>query len=569
MNSIRKKMLLTQFFTHIMGILIIVVLGIIFTPGGFEKSFMLSWIISHSGINYIRFMIPITLTGLAICFSMSIRHEDTSALRSTSFFYVIRGTLVFLLVLVLVYVLFVLVLWPRAYRQRALAESRSEFINSRIARGIAYLDQEEYLLANEEAESVLRLLPLHPEGVELYREIQNLMPETPVPSEIEAPPPTLPLGLEYSDISTRAELYFGIKDYLSAVFYARLALGPREERDDPVARRILTESLRIIASLDLSESEESERELFYLKRSGAEAYNRGELIDAYYIFKEVQEISSLDLDAITYLEDIQPKIQNISFFSDEIDAANPGEMRRNIFIRIPALSEREGGDPSPTQRFLAAEQMMRNSAGVYFIDLEYLEIAPTGITHVRAPRAKLSGTYLIMRVIDREQRGEIHRPEYLQGSGESNILAIPVTGDELWVMTPASAHFDDISTAQLFSLSQLYTLFGRNPAFPQAEILYRILLPLSLMTSSLFVIALSWRNRSRYIKGPPGYTLIFFPLIPLFVFGLFEFYIVICRNILTSVLLLTNFTVALITLLGLQALFFIIILFVLAGQKNE
>ena len=563
-------MLLSQFLIHLIAMLVIVILSIVFVPRGFERSFMLPWVASHSVINYLRFFIPITLTAFVSCFSMSVRYDDLSALKSSSLFTVIRGTLVFLLILVLIYILLVLLLWPWVYQQRFLAESRSEFINSSIEQSVEYLNQQEYSLANEEIERVLSLVPLHEEGIALYREIQTLMPETPVPPRVEEPPPTLPLGLEYNEISALAEQYFNEQNYFSAVFYARLALGPREERDEPAARRILTESLRIIDRLNLSDSEQSERELFYLKRSGSQAYNSGEYINAYYIFKEIQSLNPLDADAETYLADIEPRMEEVSFFIDEIDEANSGEIRKNIFIRIPFLSEREEPETSSNQRFLAAGQMMQGRTGLYFTDLEYMELSPTGfiIRHIAIPYAKLSGTYLIIQVIDRERQGDIFQPNYIRGVKDSSILEISTTENELWAMNPASTHYSDSNIAQLFSLSDLYPLFGRNPIFPQVEILYRLLLPFCLITGSLFVITLAWRNRNRYINGPPGYIRIFFPLIPAFVFGIFELYITVCRNMLTSVLLLSNFTIALVVLAVSQTLLFMIFLFALAGQNT-
>lgn len=571
MNAITKKMLISQFIVHILAFLIILVIGILSTPGYFEQSYVLERATAFSFINYIRFFIPITLTGFAICFSASIRHSDTASLKSTSFFGVIRGALAFLLFLTLIYILFIFLLWPWSYRKRADVEFRSEFVNSRIEQGIEYLNLEEYSLAERTIESVLALIPLQSEAVEIYKEIQALRPETPVVPQPEEVAPVLPLGLEYNEISARAEQYFNEEDYFSALFYARLALGPGETRSDPQSRRILTESLKIIDRLDLSEAEQDEQELFYLKRSGAQAYNSGEYINAYYIFKEIQSFKPLDADAETYLTDIQPRIADISFFIDEIDVANSGEIRRNVFTRLPGSREEETGEPGEQkQHFLAAEQMMRSNTGLYFINLEYLEIDLNGrITlHIRIPRAKMSGTYLITRVIDRERPGEIYQPQYLQGEGREDLLAISATDDELWLLNPASVHFNDVNIIQLVSLSRLYPQFGRSPTFPQVEILYRILLPLSLIVCSLFIISLSWRQRSRYLAGPPGYTLIFFPLVIFFLFIFFELYILFCRNILTAILLLGNFGVSLTVLIGLQVLLFIGILLRSAGKKS-
>ena len=573
MTVINRKMLSSQLLSHIIALLVIVVWTILFIPRNIDGSFTATWIVTQSIIMYLRFLIPIVVTGFTICFSVLVRHKGAITLQKVSFLNIIKGTLIFLFVIVLIYILLIFFLWPWAYHQRAELEDRSEFIDNRIEQGIKYLEQQEYLLASREIEQVLNIVPLHREGVRLFQEIQALTPETPVLLEPEEVPPVLPLGLEYSEISALAEQYFNEGDFFSALFYARRALGSSEEQDNPAVRRILTASLKEISGLNLSEHDQNERELFYLKRSAAQAYNSGEYLNAYYIFKDIQSRYPLDSDAQTYLADIQPRIQNISFFVDEIEEFNRGEVRRNIFLRMPVVSETVGSTPTLEQHFLAAEQMIRGKIGLYFINLEYLTVNQTGrvIFHVKIPRAKLSGTYLITRAIDREKEGVIFSPEYFQGRNDqiAEILEIASPEDELWAMNSVSAHPDDINIAQLFSLVKLYPTYGRNPAFPQAEILYRFLFPFSLIIGSLFAIAFAWRGRSRYINGPPWYTLIFFPLIPLFLFSLFELYLYTFRVLFTSILLLTNFTVTLVIFVGVQALLLTIGLFVLAGQDSD
>ncbi|MGI9256599.1 MAG: hypothetical protein ACR2PY_06660, partial [Salinispira sp.] len=251
-----------------------------------------------------------------------------------------------------------------------------------------------------------------------------------------------------------------------------------------------------------------------------------------------------------------------------------------VFTRLPILTEgmrlaerMELAEPMElaggNRRFLAAEQIMRNSIGLYFIDLEYLEIDKAGNIemHIKIPRAKLSGTGLIMRAIDREQNREIHVPEYLHGQSDIDFLELFITADELWLLNPVTAHFSEIDIIQLFSFVRLYPEFGRNSAFPQSEIIYRILLLPSLIICSLLVIGVSWQQRSRYIGRQPLYALILFIPVIFFLFVFFELYIAVNHNVLMGILFLGDFTAALIALIVSQALLFFMAIVILSGQK--
>jgi hypothetical protein len=140
---------------------------------------------------------------------------------------------------------------------------------------------------------------------------------------------------------------------------------------------------------------------------------------------------------------------------------------------------------------------------------------------------------------------------------------------EIWAVNPSTPFYNDVNILQLFSLARLYPEFGKNAIYPQSEILYRLLLPFSLINIALIIIGMSWRGRSRYISGPPGYLYLFLPMIPAFILGLFDLYILIFRNLLTAVVILAGFPIAILTLVGIQALVFVLIMFMLARLSTE
>jgi hypothetical protein len=582
-SALNRKMLITQIITHIAFLLIIVVLTIIFSPDNFESSFIGQWYFASSIIYYLQYLIPITATGLMITFSIQARPEDLGP--GNSFFKLIQGSLIFLLAIMVAYTLLLLLLLPWAYQQRADAQFRSDYINLRIEQAIEYLADEEYALAGEMVDDVLNLVPQHDEGVQLFWEVQERRPQTPQ-GDAEVPPdPTLPLNLSYGEILDRARSFYEAQDWYSAVFYSRLALGPDEERNEPEARRILSESIRAIAQLEPDQADSAERRKFELKQAGVRSWNAGEYLNAYFTFKELETIDPGDPDLRTYLGYLIPEVESVAFFLDEIDAANQEDIRRHVFFRVPDLDRLQNSDDVPAgsgeaaatnevQRFVAAEQMMRSARGLYFINLEYLEISPEGrvLTQLQVPRAKMSGNYLIARAIDREDSALRYMPRYITGrpvAGEEGLLRVAMNPGEIWAVNPSTPFYNDVNILQLFSLARLYPEFGKNAIYPQSEILYRLLLPFSLINIALIIIGMSWRGRSRYISGPPGYLYLFLPMIPAFILGLFDLYILIFRNLLTAVVILAGFPIAILTLVGIQALVFVLIMFMLARLSTE
>lgn len=588
MNQLNRKMLLIQLVTHVSSILIIIVLTIVFTPANFESYFAGQWIFSSSLIQYLDYFIPIVSVGFIICFSMAVGHDDIQGGRSRgSFFAVIQGALVFLLVAVILYTLLLLLLLPWAHQNRLDAENRSDFIADQVEEGRSALDRKNYDAAEEAAQAILDLVPRHNEGNDINQQVQDQRPQSDSESDSAMSEPRLPLNLSYGEILDRAQNYYTEEDYFSAVFYSRLALGPDESRNEPDARRILSDSLRQISRLNLDDREMGEREVYLQKERGANAYNQGNFLESYYIFQDILQRFPGDPDAETYLGYLEPKVREISFFIDEIARAARGDLRRHVFIRVPseAGSNSDDQDSGEYQRFISTEQMMRSTTGIYFINLEYMVIDREGrvIEHVKAPRAKLRGNYLITRAIDRENQERSYEPEYYvrsdegifrnpQGSSDKvdeHVIRMALDNNELWSVSTGTVFYDDVNVFQLFALSRIYPEYGRNPDFPQAEIIDRILLPFSLINLSILVIIMSWRGRSRYLSGPPVYTWVFVPVIPVFSLGLFELYRLVFRNMLNSVLVLFGFFPSLIVLVVLQTLLFILILLFTAGQRLE
>jgi hypothetical protein len=585
-NALNRKLLVTQIITHVIIILVIVVLTIVFSPGNFESKFIGQWYLSSSIVYYLQYLIPITATGLLITFSIQTRPEDLGA--GASFFKLIQGALIYLIVIMIAYTLLLLLLLPWAYQQQSDAEFRSDFVNRRIEQAIGYLEEEDYRRAGEMVDDVLSLVPQHDAGVRLFWEIQERMPPTPQRETEEPDTPRIPLDLSYGEILDRAKQYYADQDWYSAVFYARLALGPNEERRDDDARQILSESLKAISRLEPGAEESAERRIFQLKQDGVGAWNANEYLDAYYIFKELEALRPSDRDVQTYLAYLLPEVENVAFFLDEIDAANREDIRRQVFFRVPDVAALTGtgasgggqdetaadsADPVP-MRFIAAEQMMRSSRGLYFIDMEYIEVSPRGtvLTHIKVPRGKMSGSYLITRSVDRDDPRLRYDAVYLNGRpvpGEEGVLRVPMDPSDIWAVNPSSTFYNDVNILQLFSLARMYPAFGKNAAFPQSEILYRLLLPFSLINISLIVIGMAWRGRSRYISGPPAYLYIFLPLIPVFILGLFDLYVLVFRSLLSAILLLTGFPVALLTLVAIQALVFVLIMLMMARLSTE
>lgn len=590
MNGLTRKLLLTQLLTHVILLLCIVVFGIITAPGDMESEFLGTWYVANSIIVYLEYFIPITATALLITFSIQIRNEDIPA--EQSFFKIIQSALVFLLFALVAYTVLILLLLPRSYQNRAEAEFKSDYVTLRM-------DQAEDLFINGKLndarmiiDEVINIVPQEPRVIELYWDIHDELPAAQREEGAPSAAPELPQNMSFGEILDRAELYFEENDWFSAVFYSRLALGPDENRSEPRARRILSESLKEIARLEPSSEDAEERQRFLIKQHSVASFNAGQYLDAYYGFKDLERLDPQDPDLVTFMEYLNPRVAQISFFLDEVTGATEDNVRRNVFFRLPAMAfgpmdedNRSGStttneviqdnDQGPeTDIFISADQMMKTARGLYFSDFELIELSADGtiVRHMMAPYAKLSGRYMITRAIDRNDASIRRDPTYLRGEpvdGELGVVKIPMNPEEIWAVNPSTPFYSDVDILQLFALAHMYPEYGKNAEFPFSEILYRLLLPFSLVNISLIIIGMAWSGRSRYLGGPPSVLYVFLPVVPVFIIGLYDLYVYLFRNILNAVLILSNVTIAIIVLVSLQALVFILVMMLLVRSSSK
>ena len=610
MIKVTKSVLLTLVASYALGIVACTVYSYFTVPNLGGGAFRGEWIFSNTVTLFLRNLLPLHFSALVFVYSLFFNPLELKAdggdLRQ-GFLNLVKKSLILFLVLAAGYTLLLEALLPREIAVRKNVALKAAAAEDAMTRAKTAMELQKY---DEAAYYLEFFLTLHREDADAKKRLEKIMsirkaaevtaarlPKE--PSETPRPVENLTVG----DMIARAWDYYDKEDFISAEYYAGLALKFDDSRPEP--KRIISLSREKISKLSLSKEEREKVTFFQNKREGYEMLSRGEYIAAYWHLKKLNEQNPKDPDVRNYLATAREGLAKESFFLDEVSlVSNLPLFDHVLFLNretdgvkeflyfkriIQTYTVKKASSPREITRknehvdessfwyrlthlfFSESEETV--GMAYYVVDVEGLGLGPDGKVryHFTAPYGKFIDRMLVLRCLQRTG-GEELRPVYLKGSPpEKSPYQIPMqpSPDDLRLLSLGKTDVERLQVWTLFSLAPLYRAFGLDEVPVYHAFFEHLFFPFAFIVLSFFALGLGWRFKSRYLARPPIACFLFLPVLPVLAGLFFELYHYLWRLLAVSSLAAWGFYPALAIFLALQGVFLALALVFVAAQVNR
>ncbi len=281
-------------------------------------------------------------------------------------------------------------------------------------------------------------------------------------------------------------------DYLTALFFIdrALTLSPREPAYREARKRILDGVGRLKPP-----PEDAENAAVYAKKlEGYQALRSGDPRKAYAVYLELSKKLPNDPDVERYLAESLAELSNSAVFFDTMLRALSTAPAERFFV------VRRNGD---TERVLAATRAVDSWDSVYFEGFE-LAVFEGGnpVVRVSAPYARLRGSTVFLRTVDRDAPDTVFEPVWTKGAPDLPFFADAPMGHEEAARILALRHgLDAVSLPTLWSGLDDVRSYGLDPLPYRKELATRIAFPFAAMIAALLGTAFGARFRRKEAPG--------------------------------------------------------------------
>jgi hypothetical protein len=303
--------------------------------------------------------------------------------------------------------------------------------------------------------------------------------------------------------------------YIEAHYLAKRSAALHPNRLE--VRRLVEDSWRSMQATGPAPEEMIARRLYERKLDAYGSFAEGDFLTAYRIFNELAAENPDDPDVSNYLKRSAEGLEAISFFLDEDEKAFSRSIVRNFTVTyaIPYGELR-----------LEATGTAVSPDGIYFRDLKLAMTGPEAMS-LEAPHARLKGTNLILRAVDRADPYKVHEAMYNLGGNDPvtrYVISMPFRESEALVAFRMMGHPSDIPLTVLAIDIDQAVRFG-IPAGPlMAELAMRSAYPFATVILVLIGVALGFRFRpeqplgiARTLLGSP--VMVALALVPIGIAG--------------------------------------------------
>lgn len=532
--------------------------------------FQWDWISRNAAARLIDAVPALQVFSVFLTFSLLINVVEMRASKGEvpSFFSLVNGPIVFLLVMTVAYAVLVLVVQPRVVSGRDELAARTQMSERFRDQAEENLANGEYSLAATELRHYLAINPDDQEVIDLLQEVTDRAEQEGARDESQdlegIRRVTDRQDLDVAESLRLAQQYYESENYITALYYARLARELDPERADAV--RLVGMAMERLATGGPTEAEAEERTLFVRKRAGYRAFEQGRYLDAYYLFRDLAKRYPGDPDVRVYLEDVRERLQEQAFFLEEI-------LPVVAMVGSSDLTFRNRPETAGWE-YLHIDKVVQSATGTYAIGIEALGVDEDGalLYHLSAPYGKVRDGTLNMHAVSQTDRADSVAPRYFAGSRPEEIKHVvmlhpPVR--DLSVIAKANESLRSAALGELLRMMSVLGDYGYGIQRPRAELLRRILEPFGFMVVALFAIALAWQLRSRYVARPPIVALALVPLFPFVVYYGFVCYRYAMQLLSTHLLLHIGMAGALASTVGVQGILLVVALLLVATRMAE
>ena len=274
--------------------------------------------------------------------------------------------------------------------------------------------------------------------------------------------------------------------YIEAHYLAKRSAALYPDRVE--VRRLVEESWRAMQATGPAPEEMIARRLYERKLYAYSRFAEGDFLTAYRIFKELVAENPDDPDVRNYLQRSAAGLENISFFLDEEEKAFSQSIERNFSISYAI--------PDGELRLQAGGAAV-SPDGMYFRDLKLTRTGPEAVS-LETPHARLKGTNLILRAVNRADPYKVHEAVYSLGGDNPatrHVIALPFDESSALVAFRMMGHPSDIPLSALAMDIDQAALYGIPTRPLMAELAMRSAYPFATVILVLIGVALGFRFR--------------------------------------------------------------------------
>ncbi|MDR1177272.1 MAG: hypothetical protein LBK64_00445 [Spirochaetaceae bacterium] len=382
-----------------------------------------------------------------------------------------------------------------------------------------------------------------------------------------------------AEAANRARIAFNEERYYDAHWFAVLAekLSEPGSAEYGMISQLAARAWNAIASLEPNNQEKQAYSLYHKKRDGYNALVSEDWIRAYYIFRELAELSPGDPDVGNFLSMSEAGVKNGAFFIDEMDMAI-GEIVNGAIFSLPRL---------PSGRVVVRFASLSNFRDFsYGIGVEIIGFNGNGslVYRAEAPYSKIrpltvdiSGggdgrTVLLLRALDRENEKQRWEPRWEETAGEADEeqgsvqLVLDISYDDFLLSAEARRGLENLSVGDLLDGAKKLGTRGHIPELFQAEVLHRLGEPVMFLPFAIIAVIAGWRLRA--VKRPRYMGIPMLGIIPLVFAALFAAFRALVYDFGSFLVLTLSFPLALGVFIAVALVFFIVSLIALAGQHG-
>jgi hypothetical protein len=374
-----------------------------------------------------------------------------------------------------------------------------------------------------------------------------------------------------------AEKAFADERYYDANWFADAAskLAPPGSAERTQAIRMSALSWNAIEKIEPSRAETRRHTLYKRKREGYEALVSGDVINAYYQFKTLQDEAPDDPDAQKYFELSRQGLEAIAFFYDEFDLIAAGAQNNAVFsipsddaggrlvLRIASLARFENCAFGRDLELIAVDA---GKQPAFAVAAELVKIIPT----VADGKNR---TAVLMHPVDRSDPNASGEPQWTDHapSPESPVgkplLILNLTYEDFLLAAYAGQSVQGLFSSQLWTAAEKLKPLGYIPQTFHAQMISRFYAPAFFLPFSIFVLVVAWKYRP---KTKPRRTLIpMLFVLPLVLHSIAQLVERIFNLISIWTVVTAGWLAASIICAGSTLTLFLLALFLLAAQRGE
>lgn len=332
------------------------------------------------------------------------------------------------------------------------------------------------------------------------------------------------------------------------------------------AARLASRAWNQIDSQSPNRREERLYSLFNLKRSGYQAMNSGDWIQAYYIFLELVELTPDDPDAANFLAASEMGTREVAFFTDEMRMAL-GDLLTGAVFSLPAHEGRAVIRLSNLSVFqdyaygMGLEYMKvdENSRPVVNMTARYVKILPFSA-------GGASQVLVMTHALDRHDKDVSWDGEWTLGRKTNAGIILDIQYEDFLLLSKVRHGLTNLQIDELFEASEKFGSAGYVSRIFEAEVLNRLGSAVFFLPMAIVVIIIGWRLRTR---TRPRY--LFLPLL-LILPVVFHAFVFLYRSVLNTLsiwlVLSLGFMPALVIFIIFLAVTFFLSLILLASQRS-